>query len=167
MIEQLINHISQDTVNQIVTMISGQYRSYLRLINSTEFTKLFVEEYAPHNRQHGVSWAISSAFPSGSRVGELSVSCLEYGKGHTRPVLSNNCIEIYVLNSSTHFDAQYLHDRYAYNADNFAAEKLFCYIRFEVDHRKLKKVELCLPDENGEVVCSELLLDAKELRLVA
>ncbi len=167
MIEQLINHIDQDTINQIVAMISGQYRSYLRLTNSPEFTRLFSEEYAPHKRQHSISWAISSAFPSGSHVGALVVSRLEYGRGHTRPVLCNEHIEVHVLNSSTHFDAKYLNDRYSYNADGFSREKLFCYIKFLVEHRRLKKVELCLPDEHGIVVHSELLLGTEQLKLVA
>lgn len=167
MIDLLANHIEQATIDQVVNKISEQYRSFLRLTNSPEFTNLFSKEYAPHKKQHSISWAISSAFPSGSCVGELTVSRLKYGRGHTRPVLSSNRIEIHVLNSSTNFEAQYLRDRYVYNANNFSGEKLFCYIKFWAEQRRLKKIELCLPDERGAIVYCELLLNAEKLSLVA
>lgn len=167
MIDLIASHIEQATIDQMVNRISEQYRAFLRLTSSPEFTHLFSEEYAPHKKQHSISWAIASAFPSESHIGGLTVSRLKYGRGHVRPALSNDRIEIHILNSSTHFDAQYLQERYAYNANNFSGKKLFCYIKFSVEKQRLKNVELCLPDEHGTVIYSEVLLSTEELKLVA
>ncbi len=167
MIEQLREHIREQDIIEIVNIIQNQYRKYIRLTNTPQFMQIFSEEYMPHKRQHNISWAISSAFPSGTTVGELNITCLNYGKGHTRPVLSNDRIELHVLNSTTDFTARYLKDRYQYNANDFSKNKLFCYIKFHVVNERLKEVLLCLPNENGEVTYSEFLLTRQDLMLIA
>ena len=168
MIRQLNGHITDELVDRILSIIKSQYHKYLKLIGSKEFANVFLEEYAPHKRQHGISWAISSAFRSNTVIdGILKVECLRYGKGHTRPSLSNDKIEIHILNKSTDFNANYLMERYKYNSDNFSREKLFAYIKFEVKNNRLKEVSLCLPDEKGNVVREEVLLKREDLRLIA
>lgn len=104
MIEQLDGHITEWQIESVVEIIRNQYQEYLNLTGSPAFTRIFAEEYAPHKRQHGVSWAISSAFPSGTMVANsLQVERLLYGKGHTRPILKNDTIELHILNKTTHF----------------------------------------------------------------
>lgn len=168
MIRQLNGHITDELVDRILSIIKSQYQKYLKLIGSKEFENVFLEEYAPHKRQHGISWAILSAFRSNTTIdGELKVDCLRYGKGHTRPSLSNDKIEIHILNKSTDFNANYLMERYKYNSDNFSRKKLFAYIKFEVKNNRLKEVSLCLPDKKGNVVREEVLLKREDLRLIA
>ena len=168
MIKQLKGHVSDLQINQIVDIIASQYQKYLRLTGSEEFSALFADEYAPHKRQHGISWAISSAFPSGNIVGTtLKVERLKYEGGHTRPVLSNESIELHILNNTTNFDAKYLKRRYMYNLNDFTQEKLFAYIKFSVKKKRLYYVSLCLPDENGNVVEEMILLDRNALKLLA
>lgn len=167
MVKQLEGHVSDMQINQIVDIIVKQYQKYLRLTGSEEFVAIFAEEYAPHRRQHGVSWAISSAFPSGRLVGSsLKVERLKYEGGHTRPILSNELIEIHILNRTTDFDAKYLQKRYKYNSDNFTHKKLFAYIKFSVENKRLMSVSLCLPDERGLVVEEIALLDRRTLKLM-
>lgn len=168
MIEQLEGHISEEQLEIIVKTIQEQYKRYLSLTGSSNFTSIFADEYAPHKRQHSISWAISSAFPSETIIGNsLRIKRLIYGKGHTRPILINDLIELHILNRTTHFNADYLKQRYSYNVDNFAHQKLFAFIKFSVEHRKLTSIYLCLPDENGNVVKEELLMDSKSLNLAA
>ena len=169
MIPQLEGHITEAQMNAILNIIQTQYRDYVRLTGSPEFNRIFANEYAPHNRQYGVSWAISSAFPSNMVVAEnLQVTRLVYGKGHTRPVLSNDGIELLILNKTTDFDATYLQERYNFNSNQFNNNKLFAYIKFSVENRMLIEVKLCLPDETGNVDVEEILLDrAAILALVA
>ena len=166
MIKQLEGHISDGQINLIVDKIIKQYQRYLRLTRSEEFASIFAEEYAPHKRQHGVSWAISSAFPSGKSVGSLKVNRLKYEGGHKRPVLSNEFIEIHILNKTTNFNAKYLKQRYQYNLDNFTHKKLFVYIKFSVINKRLTTISLCLPDENGNIVDEMTLLDRQTLKLL-
>ena len=159
MIPSLQGHITDAQVQAILDIIVRQYRRYLRLTNSGEFNNVFAEEYAPHKKQHSVSWAISSGFPSKSVISDsLVVNCLRYGRGHTRPVLSNENIELMILNKTTHFQADYLRTRYLYNQHNFESQKLFAYIKFEVEHGQLKFVSLCLPDEMGNIIDEDMLL---------
>jgi hypothetical protein len=163
-IPQLEGHINDTQVNAILNVIRNQYREYLRLTGSHEFIRLFADEYAPHNRQFGVSWAISSAFPSGMVINnELYVTRLEYGRGHTRPIISNGSIELHILNKTTDFEADYLKERYLFNLNGFAGEKLFAYIKFGVEKRQLVDVRLCLPDENGIVIAEEMLMDRQTI----
>ena len=168
MIEQLEGHITEWQIESVVEIIRNQYQEYLDLINTPAFTRIFAEEYAPHKRQHGVSWAISSAFPSNTTVADsLQVERLLYGRGHTRPVLKNNTIELHILNKTTHFTADYLKARYQYNANGFTGTKLFTYIKFSVENKKLVSVSLCLPDENGDVIEEVSLLTRDVLRRMA
>lgn len=168
MIEQLKNHITEEQLAIVLTTIKEQYKKYLQLTGSSDFTSIFADEYAPHKRQHSVSWAISSAFPSGTSIGDsLKIERLLYGKGHTRPILFNDLIELHILNRTTHFNADYLKQRYEYNAADFSNQKLFAFIKFSVEHRKLVSVSLCLPDKNGNVVAEEPLLGREMLKLMA
>ena len=168
MIKQLEGHITEKQVELIVTIIEEQYRKYLRLVGSHDFKNIFADEYAPHKRQHGVSWAIASAFPSDTLIGDsLKVDRLLYGKGHTRPILSNDTVELHILNETTRFDADYLKQRYQYNDNGFSNTKLFAYIKFSVDHRKLMLVSLCLPDKDGNVFKEEILLSRDYLKRIA
>jgi hypothetical protein len=97
----------------------------------------------------------------------LKVERLLYGKGHTRPVLSNDAVELHILNKTTHFDADYLKQRYQYNDNGFSNKKLFAYIKFSVDHKKLIFVSICLPDKDGNVVAEEMLLSRDLLKRMA
>lgn len=82
MIRLLQNHITDAQVKGILDSIMRQYQKYLRLTNSKDFNDIFAEEYAPHKKQHSVSWAISSAFPSNSVIADsLVVNRLCYGRG--------------------------------------------------------------------------------------
>lgn len=168
MIKQLEGHITEHQLELITEMIREQYQRYLRLTGNQEFTSIFAEEYVPHRRQHGISWAIASAFPSNTMVdNSLKVERLLYGKGHTRPVLSNDAVELHILNKTTHFDADYLKQRYQYNDNGFSNKKLFAYIKFSVDHKKLIFVSICLPDKDGNVVAEEMLLSRDLLKRMA
>ena len=164
MIHQLVGHVTSEQINAILEIIKNQYRDYLRFTGSRDFERLFATEYAPHNRQFCVSWAISSAFPSGRNINnDLYVSRLEYGRGHTRPVISNESIELHILNKTTDFEAEYLKERYLLNSNHFSADKLFAYFRFGVENRKLVDVRLCLPDETGKIIAEEVLLDRRTI----
>ncbi len=44
-------------------------------------------------------------------------------------------------------------------------EKVFCYFKFSVDENRLTKVSLCYPDENGNIVSEETLLERKDIDL--
>ena len=169
MIQQLQGHITDAQMNTISTIICTQYRNYLRLTGGPEFNRVFANEYAPHNRQHGISWAISSAFQSNTVICDnLQISRLVYGCGHARPLISNDTIELMVLNRTTHFNADYLQTRYQYNSNQFANEKLFAYVRFSVENRQLIDIRLCLPDAGGQIVAEEILFNRQEiLRFVA
>lgn len=166
MIKQLMAHISQEQVNSIVNTIICQYFKYRKLIDSLDFKEVFLEEYTPHNKQFGLSWAISSAFPSQSTIDDtLHVSCYIYSKNFTRPLLSSESIKLMVLNKTTHFKADYLSDFYKMNENNFQGKQLFCYIKFSVDNKQLTKISLCLPDQNGDVIEEEVLLGRKQIQI--
>ena len=168
MIQQLQGHITDNQIHEITRIICAQYREFLQLVRGIQFNRVFSDEYAPHNRQHSVSWAISSGFHSNTTIGDtLQISRLLYGRGHARPIISNDVIELLVLNKTTHFDANYLKERYRYNSNQFANNKLFAYIRFSVEQSRLIDVRLCLPDENGEVVAEMVLLDRQDIQNIA
>ena len=168
MIRLLQSHITDAQVKVILDIIVRQYQKYLRLTNSKDFNDIFAEEYAPHKKQHSVSWAISSAFPSNSIIADsLVVNCLYYGRGHTRPVLSNDNIELMILNKTTHFQADYLMTRYLYNQHNFECRKLFAYIKFGVERKQLTFVSLCLPDEKGNITEEDILLTRANILSIA
>lgn len=156
--------ITERQISNITRVICTQYREYLRLMESPQFKSVFSDEYAPHNRQHSVSWAISSAFKSDTNICDnIKVRRLAFGCGHARPLLSNDSIELLILNKTTHFDAKYLKERYQYNSNNFTGEKLFAYIKFSVEQNRLIDVRLCLPNENGIVIAEQVLLDRKAI----
>lgn len=168
MVSKLRGHITEHTIEEVKNIIKFQYKQYLLLVNSPQFQQLFLAEYAPHKNQNSVSWAISSGFPSGSCVDKiLWVDCLKYGKGHTRPELRNKNIVMHILNSTTHFNADYLKEYYAMNDNFYQNEQLYCYIRFTVRAQKLQLVELCVPDSNGTVVEREILIRLPELILLS
>jgi len=168
LIEFLRNHISNEEIQEILKIITHQYGNYRRLTNLPEFQNLFAEEYAPHKKQHGISWAISSAFPSNSKIANrLTVRRLEYGRGHTRPELFAHNIKLHILNKSTDFDANYLKECYALNGNGFTGGQLYCFIQFSVQHNQLIEVALCLPNENGRIVAKEILIDKPALMKIA
>lgn len=74
---------------------------------------------------------------------------------------------LHILNKATNFDAKYLKRRYEYNLNNFTQKKLFVYIKFSVEKKRLNYVPLCLPDENGNVIEEMILLDRENLKLMA
>ncbi len=167
MIKQLEKYINEKDIETIANVILNQYHNYVKTINTPEFNHLFSEEYASHKKQHSISWAIFSAFTIINKIGKLDVNKLVYGRGHSHPILSDDNIEIHILSSQTDFDAQYLQKCYKYNINNFTKKKLFCYIKFTANYNRLLKVELCLPNENGEIVNSEVILSSNVLKLVA
>lgn len=163
-IEELQGYISQDQINLIIKIIIEQYNKYLRYTNSDTFKALFNDEYSPHNKQYSISWAISSAFTKESNVCDgFQIECLKYAKNFNRPLLKNEKINILILNKTTHFNANYLKDFYRMNSKN--TEKVFCYFKFSVDKNRLTKVSLCYPDENGNIVSEETLLERKDIDL--
>lgn len=158
MIDQLIGHITDEVIAVILDLIRKRYYDFQRFTESEDFQSLFRDEYAPHNKQHSLSWAISSAFPSEEVVADsLKVCRLVYGGGHTRPILYNEKIELMILNEKTDFQAAYLKRRYAYNCDNFSKEKLFAYLLVESGNKRMNAVSLLLPSETGDIVASESL----------
>lgn len=157
-------HISEEQLSEITEKIINQYKTFLQFTSGSKYSDLFLDEYSPHTRQQSVSWAISSAFPSGRTIcGNLKVERLKYGGGHTRPVLYNDVIELHILNQSTDFSAEYLKERYSYNKDGFGNKKLFAFIKFWTKRDKLTCISLCLPNESGIVVFEEVLLDNNQI----
>ena len=164
MIQQLIGYLTQGQIDEILNIIMTQYRLFCHFIETADYRNLFAEEYAPHKRMHGVSWAIASGFSSNTDIIEgITISRKEYGKGHTRPELKNDRIVIHILNKTTHFHAEYLNEYYRMNNFEGQIEKMYCYFKFSVDHRKLKQVSLCLPDINGAVLVEDILLSTPEI----
>lgn len=55
------------------------------------------------------------------------------------------------------------------NSNNFCNNKIFCFFKFSIDNKKLTKISLCLPDDNGNIIQEEELLNKSqiEMRLVA
>lgn len=169
MLQQLKGHLQESEIKRILSIILSQYRKYLRFQESEDYQNLFADEYAPHKKQHGVSWAISSGFKSNTNVIDgINISCLKYGKGHTRPELSNSHIVIHILNHTSHFDAAFLNNYYKMNNFPDNPEKIYCYFKFVVDHNKLKQISLCVPAVDGTIISEELLIGTNEIiRLVA
>lgn len=169
MIKQINKHITQKQINLIVETIVQQYRQYLIWANRNEYKGLFRDEYAKHKKQHNISWAISSAFPSEKKFIEgMEIKCFEYEGGHVRPELYNEKIKMHILSNQTFFQAKYLKKCYAFNTNNFNNKCLYCYIKYSVNNQKMIKLSLCLPDEKGKVIAEEILLDNDQiLKLVA
>ena len=164
MIEQIKDLVSENTVEIVLDTMIERYREYNRLVSSERFQRIFLAEYAPHNKQFSISWAISSGFPSGTCVNdELNVTKLEYSRKFTRPLLSNNRISILILNKTTHFNADYLNEFYLMNGTEGNNVKRFCYFKFSVDQNKLKNVSLCYPNEHGAVIAEEVLLENTQI----
>ena len=169
MIERLKNHVSDKQIREIVDMIVKQYRKYLDFMDNPNNKDLFREEYASHYRQHHISWAIISAFASGSIVaGDLQVKRIEYGNGFSRPGLNNDKIKIHILSSEVSLNAKYLQKDYECNKNNFSNEQLCCIIRYNTKRGRLNSITLCLPDETGQIIETARLLDkSKILKFVA
>lgn len=164
MIEELENHLTQEQIDGIKTIIANQYQSFKHLNNTPEYRNLYLDEYSAHRRQHNISWAIASGFPNnGNNVGGLRNICFKYNGGHTCPMLQNERFVIHILNDTTNFDAQYLKSFYKKNENNFSGEQLYCYVKFLVEGTTLTEITLCLPDETGMVVENEVLLARDEM----
>lgn len=165
MISQIENLVSSEAIETVLDTIIMRYREYDRLVNSERFQRLFLDEYAPHNKQFSISWAISSGFPSGAIINnELLVKKLVYSRNFTRPLLSSDSISIMVLNKTTHFKADYLNDYYAMNSEKKDNTKRFCYFKFSVDHRILTKVSLCYPNEYGGIIAEKTLINKQQIK---
>ena len=168
MLQELDGHLTDHEVRMIVCRVLDQYKRFKQLTGSLEYSSIFSDEYAPHNKKFGISWAIASAFPSGSKIEDrIVVKRIEYGKKHVRPALLSNNILIYILNDTTEYDSDYLKNCYALNVNHFSEDRLFCYIKLYINHKNISKISLCLPDENGMVIGEETLLDANQLKMVA
>ena len=169
MIAKLQGFISQEQIDIIKEIIVAQYRKYKQLVNSAQFQSVFRQEYSPHKKQNSVYWAIASAFPSNTVIaGDIKIKRLAYGRGHTRPELSNERLTMHILNHTTHFNAAYLNDYYAMNKESDNVSSCYCYIRFKVDHAKLIELRLCVPDDSGKIVAQEVLLAEHEIvKLIA
>lgn len=163
MLQQLTGHITNEQLEGIVNIIISQYAKYNSLLNSDKFKSVFSNEYAPHNRQFSISWAIASGFPSNSDVCDgMNISCYKYSRKFTRPLLWNHNTHIMVLNKTTHFSADYLNEFYKMNENS---QELFCYIKFSVDNKRLTRISICVPDIHGTVVAEEVLLDKSQIFL--
>lgn len=170
MIAQLNGHITEAQLDVIKTTIQNQYAQYKRMTGLPEFQNLFRSEYGAHRKRHSVSWAINSAFVSGTIIADnLTIKIDSDMGGHVRPVLENDRIIVHVLNESTNFQANYYQDFYAVNDFERNPDKLYCYIKYKESHdmEKLTEVVLCLPNQNGTVVAEEVLLSKAILKLVA
>ncbi len=165
MLKQIENLITIKTIQIITDIIIERYLEFKKLIDSETCQNLFLEEYAPHNRQYGASWAISSGFPSGSMINnELYVDKLTYSRNFTRPLLYNDRIKIMILNNGTDFYAEYLKDYYKMNKPNNREKKRFCFIKNTVDHRILKQITICYPNEYGKIIAEEELISKEQIK---
>lgn len=72
-----------------------------------------------------------------------------------------------ILNKTTHFQADYLKVRYLYNQHDFAGQKLFVYLKFGVENKRLMFVSLCLPDETGRIIEEYILLERTDILRIA
>ena len=163
----LAGHIQERDISAITGIIIRQYKMFLSVVGSNEYIEVFSEEYAPHNKQRGIAWAVASGFPDGSKVGEsLSVRKIKYGRGHVRPELFSDTIIIHILNSSTNFSSEYLSEYYTLNDNAFSGKRLYAYYLVSIDHGKLKRISLCVPDKNGNTVEERLLFDNQELKVL-
>lgn len=167
MLRQLQGHLTDQQLSDICNVIIARYKKYKQYTNTSAFQSMFSNEYAPHNKKCSLSWSISSAFPSGSTVSGLKVSRLDYGRGHKRPCLNKPDLELMILNDTTNFQAEYLIERYKYNANDFINQKLFAYVRFVVKDNHLKNITLCVPDENGSIVAEKVMLDSDAIEALA
>ena len=159
MINELIGHINQNQIDEICDCIIAQYRRYLKYIKSKEHSDLFAEEYAPHRKQHQLSYAIVSAFRHGSNIAGFSVSCSKDNGGHNRPELHSSKLILHIQSKGFNPNSKYLSHYYRNNANGFSNEQLYCYILFEEKNDHLMKLTLCLPRVNGKVEHMEILLD--------
>ena len=168
MIQKLNGHITQGQVMEIKRAILEQYSLYRQHEKTPAFKRLFAQEYGSQKRQHTVSWCIASAFPSGSDVvSGLTISRLPYGRGHHQPELSSESIVVHILNGKNSSNLKYLEKYYSHNANDFSSKQLYCYLRLITNINKLNCVELCLPNENGEIIKRELLISRNDITLVS
>lgn len=167
MIKQLEGHLTEQQIQIIRNKIISQYREFRRLTGNPQFISLFSPEYAAHKKAYSLSWAIDSGFPSESIIAEnLHIKRLAYGMGHTRPQLENDKIVVHILKDTNDSNAKYLTEFFQKNKDGFNGEQLYCYFNFKTDREYLKKISLCLPDENGTVIAEEILLDNSKIKLL-
>lgn len=161
MIEQISGHITEKQVLEILKSIITRYKKFLKLMASVNFQTLFSDEYSSHRKRNTATWAIYSAFTNKKNFsGGLRACCFKYAKGHTIPKLENDSILILIMSSHCDFSSQYLQQFYMQNAENFTHEKLFCYFKFEINRDdRLCEISLCLPDENGNVIAQEVLVE--------
>lgn len=156
MIAELNGRITQQQIDDIANAIRRKYLQYLDYTNSPMFNSLFLQEYAPTKNTHSISWAISSAFPSGNVFSGLNVRHLDYGWfNNARPELYNNSAIFHILASTVKFDSKYLKEYYAMNHD-FTKEIIYFYFYYTIVDNHIT-IEICLPDENGNVIKREVV----------
>lgn len=168
MITQLIGHITDEDVDEVVRLILRQYRGFLHVTEDEEFKKLFSDDYSAHRKKHSLSWAVQSAFIKGDILSSGIKIELNKDKGnYRRPELTSSKISMFVLSDTTDFNAFYLREKYSMNADAFSRQQLFCYFLFTEKKERLFELSLCLPNEYGEVIAKETLLSSSQLIKIA
>lgn len=160
MISELNGRITQKQIDDVVKQIKNQYHKYLNYINTSITNGIFAEEYAPTKDKHCSSWAISSAFPSGTMISGLNVRCKKYGLFRlARPELYNNNVIFHILANTVDLNANYLHNYYKMNSD-LNNEVIYFYLYYTIKNDNIT-IEVRLPDENGEVIKSEVLYNGQ------
>ena len=158
MIKELNGHITQKQINIVVDKIKQQYTNYLNLINSSLFKSIFAPEYAPTRKKHSISWAISSAFPSGNTFSKLNVKRLEYGWFKlARPEIYNEKIVFHIIHDLNSRKPKYLKKYFSMN-NSFDNDKIYFYINYKIDKNDLIIIEICLPDSTGKVIKREVII---------
>lgn len=166
MIDILLPFISNEQIDEISRLIQRQFLEYQRLANTSAFQRLFREEYQAHERQHSISWALKSAFPSDSIIAGLRVSCMRDGGGYRRPELRNANIIIHILSDKTKLQSKYLREKYALNENGFELPPVYCYFRVSAQDSFLKSLVLCVPDSDGEIIAEETLYERPRIEEV-
>ena len=96
------------------------------------------------------------------------IKCPNCGKIFQVCLLYTSKIKIHILSSEVSLNAKYLQKDYKCNKNNFSNEQLCCIIRYNTKRGRLNSITLCLPDETGQIIETEKLLDkSKILKFVA
>lgn len=168
MLDILRNHLTEKQLLAIVTRITNQYRDFLSYERNHTYKKLFSNDYAAHRKKNTLSWAIFSAFPDKSVLeGQLVVSLTNDSSGHKRPLLSNENIAIHINSDTANYNACYLSKFYELNGDGCTSKKIYAYIKFQEKKNKLLNLTICVPDEKGNIIAEEVLLNQEQLLKLA
>lgn len=167
MLAELKPYITDEQINEISSMIQGQFRDFCLDKKTKTHQKLYLEEYAPHKSTGSLTWALQSSFPSDKMAAGLQVKVCDCGGGHVRPELFNDKIIIHVVSNTADFKAKNLQENYyALNANGFGVAPVYCYLRYAALKNDRLSLHLCLPDKDGKVVASELLFETPEIKVL-